>query len=39
MNTSTEHNSRCNKSESLADASGRIVNLMNENDPGADSEN
>ena len=32
MNISTEHISQCNKSEPLADASGRIVDLMNEND-------
>ena len=32
MNTSTEHILQCNQSEPLADASGRIVDLMNEND-------
>ena len=31
MNTSTEHIVQCNQSEPLADASGRIVDLMNEN--------
>ena len=31
MNTSTEHILQCNQSEPLADASGRIENLMNEN--------
>ena len=31
MNTSTEHILQCNQSEPLADASGRIVDLMNEN--------
>ena len=31
MNTSTEHILQCNQSEQLADASGRIVDLMNEN--------
>ena len=31
MNTSTEHIFQCNQSERLADASGRIVDLMNEN--------
>ena len=31
MNTSTEHISQCNQSEPLADASGRIVDLINEN--------
>ena len=31
MNTSTEHMLLCNQSEPLADASGRIVDLMNEN--------
>ena len=30
MNTSTEHILQCNQSEPLADASGRIVDLMNE---------
>ena len=34
MNTSTEHILQCNQSEPLADASGRIVDLMNENDSG-----
>ena len=33
MNTSTEHILQCNQSEPLADASGRIVDLMNENSP------
>ena len=33
MNISTEHISQCNQSEPLADASGKIVYLMNENDP------
>ena len=33
MNTSTEHILQCNQSEPLADASGRIVDLMNENGP------
>ena len=33
MNTSTEHILQCNQSEPLADASGRIVDLINENDP------
>ena len=32
MNISTEHISQCNQSEPLADASGRIVDLINEND-------
>ena len=31
MYISTEHISQCNQSEPLADASGRIVDLMNEN--------
>ena len=31
MNTSTEHIPQCNQSEPLADASGKIVDLMNEN--------
>ena len=31
MNTSTEHILLCNQSEPLADTSGRIVDLMNEN--------
>ena len=31
MNTSTEHILQCNQSDPLADASGRIVDLMNEN--------
>ena len=31
MNTSTEHILQCNQSEPPADASGRIVDLMNEN--------
>ena len=31
MNTSTEHILQCNQSEPLADCSGRIVDLMNEN--------
>ena len=31
MNTSTEHILQCNQSEPLADASGRRVDLMNEN--------
>ena len=31
MNTSTEHILQCHQSEPLADASGRIVDLMNEN--------
>ena len=39
MNTSTEHILHCNQSEPLADASGRLVDLMNENafeaEPGA----
>ena len=32
MKTSTEHILKCNQSELLADAGGRIVDLMNEND-------
>ena len=35
MNISTEHISQCNKSEPLADASGKIVDFMNENGYGA----
>ena len=31
INTSTEHILQCNQSEPVADASGRIVDLMNEN--------
>ena len=31
MNISTEHILQCNQSEQLADASGRIMDLMNEN--------
>ena len=31
MNTSTEHIPQCNQSEPLAGASGKIVDLMNEN--------
>ena len=31
INTSTEHISQCNQSEPLAEFSGRIVDLMNEN--------
>ena len=31
MNTSTEHIPQCNQSEPRADASGRIVDLINEN--------
>ena len=31
MNIFTEHILQCNQSEPLADASGRIVDLMNEN--------
>ena len=31
MNTSTEHILQCNQLELPADASGRIVDLMNEN--------
>ena len=31
MNISTEYILQCNQSEPLADASGRIVDLMNEN--------
>ena len=31
MYTSTEHILQCNRSEPLADASGRIVDLINEN--------
>ena len=38
MNTSTEHILQCNQSEPLADASGRIVDLMNENGSNDDSE-
>ena len=38
MNTSTEHILQSNQSEPLADASGRIVNLMNENGIGYDEE-
>ena len=34
MNISTEQILQCNQSEPLADASGRIVDLMNENDDG-----
>ena len=34
MNTSTEHIPQCNQSEPLADASGSIVDLMNENGVG-----
>ena len=30
MNTATEHILQCNQSEPLANASGRIVDLMNE---------
>ena len=33
MNTSTEHILQCNQSGLLADASGKIVDLMNENAP------
>ena len=33
MNTSTEHVLQCDQSEPLADASGKIVDLMNENGP------
>ena len=33
MNTSTDHILQCNQSEPLADASGSIVDLMNENTP------
>ena len=36
MNTSTELILQCNQSEPLADASGRIVDLMNENEPPVD---
>ena len=32
MNIPTEHILQCNQSEPLADAIGRIVDLMNEND-------
>ena len=32
MNISTEHILQCNQSEPLADAGGRIVDLMYEND-------
>ena len=32
MNISTEHILQSNQSEPLADASGRIVDLMNENE-------
>ena len=32
MNTSTEHILQCNQSEPLADPSGKIVDLMKEND-------
>ena len=32
MNISTEHISQCNQSEPLADASGKIVDMMSEND-------
>ena len=38
MNTSTEHILQCNQSEPLADAGGRIVDLMNENDSGVEWE-
>ena len=31
MNISTEHISQCNQSEPLADARGKMVDLMNEN--------
>ena len=31
MNTSEEHILQCNQSEPIADASGRIVDMMNEN--------
>ena len=31
MNTSTEHIPQCNQSEPLADASGRVVDLMHDN--------
>ena len=31
MNTSTKHILQCDQSDTLADASGRIVDLMNEN--------
>ena len=30
MNISTEHISQCNQSEPLADASGKIVDLIND---------
>ena len=33
MSISTEHILQCNQSEPLADASGMIVDVMNENDP------
>ena len=39
MNFSTEHILQCNQSEPLADASGRIVDLMNENEDTAKSAN
>ena len=32
MNISTEHISQCNQSEPQADASGKMVDLMNENE-------
>ena len=32
MNTSTEQILQCNQSEPLADASGKMVDLMNEDD-------
>ena len=32
MNISTEHSRQSNQSEPLADASGRIVDLINENE-------
>ena len=32
MNISTEHISQCNQSEPLVDGSGKMVDLMNEND-------
>ena len=32
MNTSTEYILQCNQSEPQADASGRMVDLMNENE-------
>ena len=31
MNISTKHISQCNQSEPLVDASGKMVDLMNEN--------